>query len=203
MSSANEYLQPYLRAVRRHGVGVRSLLWASSQTQAMRFDAIVRCAQLEGMSLLDAGCGTADLLDYLLARDIRPSHYVGLEAVSDFAAAARKRDFSNAQIVEADFVAQPARMLVGADAVIFCGSLNTLSAEQFYRSLEVAHGAAGQVLIFNFLCSTNRAGADWLTWHDIDDVARFFGGPGRRIEIIDDYLEGDCTMAVWKNQTPL
>src|SRR5205085_11899167 len=80
-----EYLQPYLSAVRRHGRGFGSLLWASPHTQAARFDAFVRLCALEGRSILDAGCGRADLLDFLLARGIRPDHYTGLEAVDTLA----------------------------------------------------------------------------------------------------------------------
>ena len=56
------YLQPYLKAAERHGAGFGSLLWASPETQASRFDAVERLGRLHGKSILDVGCGRADLL---------------------------------------------------------------------------------------------------------------------------------------------
>src|SRR5215213_2125323 len=76
--TAPAYLSPYLKAASRHGAGFSSLLWASPQTQAVRFAALTRIVDLNGKSLLDVGCGRADLLDFLLAQNVRPAHYVGL-----------------------------------------------------------------------------------------------------------------------------
>ena len=67
------YLQPYLKAAERHGAGFGSLLWASPETQAARFGAIERLGRLHGKSVLDVGCGRADLLVYLLSRGVRPA----------------------------------------------------------------------------------------------------------------------------------
>src|SRR3954451_9296777 len=75
------YLAPYVSAAERHAGGFRSLLWASVSTQEKRFDAFTRVCDFAGKSILDVGCGRADLLDYLLGRGIEPDHYVGLEAV--------------------------------------------------------------------------------------------------------------------------
>src|SRR5438045_4009908 len=53
------YLLPYLKAAELHGSGFGSLLWASPETQATRFDAIERLGRLHGKSVLDVGCGRA------------------------------------------------------------------------------------------------------------------------------------------------
>src|SRR5437868_1227064 len=63
--SAPDYLEPYLDAARTHGGGFGSLLWASPQTQAARFQAIHRIIDLSGARVLDAGCGRADLPEFL------------------------------------------------------------------------------------------------------------------------------------------
>lgn len=195
-----DYLQPYVNAVSRHGAGFRSLLWASPKTQAARFDALVRACELDGKSILDVGCGRADLLDYLYASDIRPDHYVGIEAVAALADEAERRMRPRSMIVRADFVSEPARMFVGADVVIFCGSLNTLPPDAFYRTLRTAYEATASELVFNFLCSQQLAGADYLHWYDEDAVVRFVSGfaPGVEVSRVDDYLPGDCTLCVRK-----
>src|SRR3954468_23327877 len=122
------YLLPYLRAADKHGADFPSLLWASPQTQAARFDAIQRLGCPHGKSVLDVGCGRADLLDFLLDRGVRPADYVGIEAVEDLARAAetKHRRMNDVSIIRADFAREPLRLFVAADVVIFSGSLNTI-----------------------------------------------------------------------------
>ena len=193
-----DYLQPYLAAARRHGDGFGSLLWASPQTQAARFDAITRLCDLQGRSILDAGCGRADLLDHLLSRKIIPEHYTGLEAVDELAAAAERKQHPNRLIVRADFVMEPARLLTAADVVIFSGSLNTLESEAFYGALRTAHAAAVEAVVFNFLCSPRLAGAAYLHWRQTDAVRQFAVELDAEIVLLDDYLDGDCTVCLTK-----
>ncbi len=197
-SKAEGYLTPYREAASRHGDRFGSLLWASPRTQAARFDAICRLAGLAGKRVLDAGCGRADLMDFLVARGIEPAEYVGIEAVDELAAAAMRKNLPRAQIVRGDFVSHPQRLKIGADVVVFSGSLNTLEREQFYLSLKQGFEAAGEVMVFNFLAAAHIASAEWLTWHRAEDVLAFARGLSREVRMLDDYLDGDCTIAVWK-----
>src|SRR3954467_6311060 len=71
------YLTPYLRAATFYRDGFGSLLWASPETQAVRFEAIQRLADLGGKSVLDVGCGRADLYDFLHARGVNVADYIG------------------------------------------------------------------------------------------------------------------------------
>lgn len=188
------YLQPYHDAARVYGAGFGALLWASPQTQASRFEAIRRMADMSGRSVLDVGCGRADLLDYLLARGVRPADYIGIEAVNDLAAAAEAKRLPGATIVRADFVAEPIRLFVGADVVVFSGSLNTADDSVFYATLARAWDACAEALVFNFLCSPLLAGRDYLFWRRADDVLRFARGLAIDVKTADDYLPGDMTV---------
>src|SRR5277367_6342008 len=87
------HLVPYLEAAAQHGGGFRSLLWASPKTQRARFAAIARAVNLDGRIILDAGCGRADLLGYLLKQGVNPTEYIGLEAVDELAGAAEERRY--------------------------------------------------------------------------------------------------------------
>src|SRR4051812_21690412 len=111
------YLQPYAQAVRRHGADFRALLWASPATQAARFEALVRMQDPTGLTVLDLGCGKADLLDWLITNNMAPRHYIGIEAVAELAIAAEFRRLDGARIVRADFLREPKRMTVHADVV--------------------------------------------------------------------------------------
>ncbi len=191
-----DYLQPYEQALRRHGAAFPSLLWASRQSQAARFGALTRAIDFSGRKVLDAGCGQADLLDYLVSRQMTPSHYVGLEAMDEHIAAAVRKRHENCLIVKGDFVREPARLMVGAEIIVFCGSLNTMLPAQFHQTLRHAWIAAGKAVVFNFLCSTRLATASWLTWHRKEDVAAFAHSLSAHVVLLAEYLEGDATICL-------
>jgi SAM-dependent methyltransferase len=198
---AAAYLTPYARARGRKMRGARALLWMGRRDQLVRFEAIVRNCQLEGQHVLDVGCGPGDLLGYLRKRAIAPAHYTGLEAQPWLVNAARRRRYERCTIVTGDFVRHPETMSVGADVVIFSGSLNLLSSRQFYRSLREAWAAAGRWLVFNFLCSPGLADAPWLTWHRRASVLAFARELGAEVHLDDGYEPGDCT-AVMRRKGP-
>ena len=192
------YLSPYLSAARQYGAGFGALLWASRKTQRARFEAICRIFPLAGKSIVDAGCGRADLREYLLDRQISPTEYIGLEAVETLAAAAESKAYPNSQIIRGDFVAEPARLFVGADVIVFCGSLNTMPDDIFFETLQRAHDAATEAVIFNFLCSPQLAGKDYLKWRRSEPVLSFARQIADEVRILSDYLPGDCTVALIK-----
>jgi trans-aconitate methyltransferase len=197
-SEAAAYLEPYRRAASRHGERFGSLLWASPKTQAARFDAICRLADMHARRVLDAGCGRADLLDFLLNRGVEPAEYIGIEAVDELVAAAMRKRLPRARIIHADFVREPNSLKVAADVVVFSGSLNTLEPTQFYHCLKQGWQAAGQVLVFNFLAASHIASAQWLTWHGVGDVLAHIRQFSNEVRMLDDYLDGDCTIALWQ-----
>lgn len=195
---AAAYLKPYSRARRRKARGARALLWVGRRDQLVRFEAIVRACPFRGRRVLDVGCGPADLLRYLHRRGVVPAHYVGLEAQPWLVRAARRRRYPNCSIVEGDFVKDPATMAVGADVVIFSGSLNLLSSRQFYRSLREAWAATRRWLVFNFLSSPELADAPFLVWHRRAAVVAFARRLGAIVRVHEAYEAGDCTVVMRK-----
>ena len=190
------YLYPYHEAREQGAKGFDALLWASEEGQRIRFEAIARSFPLAGKRIVDAGCGRADLLRYLLEQGIVPAHYTGLEMIPASRRAARRKKYERCEILAVDFVREPEKLQVGADVVIFSGSLNTLSRPRFYRTLRAAWEAAGQCLVFNFLNSRTWCGEHWLTWHRRRTVIAFCRSLGGDVWFDESYLEGDCTVAV-------
>jgi hypothetical protein len=194
------YLEPYLRAARQFGAGFSALLWASPKTQRARFDAIRRAYDPHGKSVLDAGCGRADYMEFLLSRDVLPADYIGLEAVETLAAAAEAKAFPSTRIIRGDFVRDPAKLFVGADVIVFSGSLNTMDAGTFYDTLRRAHEATAHAVVFNFLSSSALAGRAYLTWHHRERVEAFAQRTAPEVIVLEDYLQGDCTIAMLKRE---
>jgi hypothetical protein len=193
---AATYLTPYRQAHKMRGV--RALLWDGPRDQTVRFEAIVRACPLDGRHVLDVGCGRADLLGFLRARGIFPAHYTGLEAQPWLVRAARRRRYADCSIVEGDFVTHPEKLLVGADVVVFSGSLNLLSSKQFYRSVRRGWEAANRWLVFNFLCTPDLAGARWLVWHRRAAVLALAARLGAVAAMDVGYEAGDCTVVMRK-----
>jgi SAM-dependent methyltransferase len=193
------YLQPYLNATKKYGAGFGSLLWASPKTQAVRFSALLRAVNCTGKVVLDAGCGRADLLEFMLGRAVYPMQYLGLEAVETLAEAAEKKRLPNGRIIRGDFVCDPAQLDVDADVIFFCGSLNTLDERAFYQSITRAFSAAKQAVVFNFLCSAQLAASPHLTWHQPEAVLALAGKLSDNVRFWDNYLPGDGTISIRKD----
>ncbi|HEX6899561.1 MAG TPA: class I SAM-dependent methyltransferase [Thermoanaerobaculia bacterium] len=194
-----EYLRPYYEARQRKVRGVHALLWNSEETQQIRFEAIARNCPLAGLSLLDVGCGRADLLGFLRQRGIVPSRYTGIEAVTSSIRAARRRKYEGLHLIKADFVKQPETLDIGADVVIFSGSLSTLPEDQFYETLERAWASAERALAFNFLCTPRSPGdADWIVLHHPATVAAFARSLAADVRIDNGYMDDDCTIVMRK-----
>ena len=197
ISQQPAYLRPYSRAAHEHGAGFRALLWASRQTQELRFDAMLRLSDPRSLRVLDLGCGCGDLLDFLSSREADPSHYVGIEGVAELAEIAGRR---HANILCADFVAEPWRIREADAEIVYCsGALNTLDDADFHSVVRVAFDAARRGLVFNFLSSPLLAGETYLRWRYRRDVLSFARSMSRTVDVLEDYLEGDCTIAAWKD----
>lgn len=190
-----EYLNPYLKAAKRFGGGFGSLLWASVETQEARFGAFVRAVPMAGASVLDVGCGRADLLDFLRRVGHAPSEYIGIEAVPDLADAAAR---AGVTVLRKDFVADPRCLFTGSDVIVISGAINTAKDVAFYDTLRRAYDAAAKHLVFNFLCSSYLAGADHLYWREPETVMSFCRKFCPNVASWNDYLPGDMTIRLSK-----
>ena len=174
------------------------MLWEDRRAQEVRFEAIRRNCPLDGLHVLDVGCGHGDLLAYLRSHQVFPAKYTGIEAPSAGGRFAGLRHQENARIVAADFVKAPGALAVGADVLVFSGSLNLLATRPFYRTLEAAWAAAGRCLAFNFLDSQALTGERWLKWHRRATVLAFGRRLAKRVIVDHAYEDGDCTVVMYK-----
>ena len=148
---------------------------------------------------MDAGCGRADFMGFLIEQRIDVADYIGLEAVGALADEAEAQDYPACRIIRADFVREPVKMFVGADVIVFSGSLNTIDDGPFYETLRRAFDAAAEAVVFNFLNSAALAGRDYLRWRRLEHVLGFLKRLPCDVTTLYDYLQGDCTVAVIKH----
>lgn len=197
------YLALYHLAASRHGGEFGSLCWTSPHEQTARFEAMVLVYDFAGKCLLDAGCGRADFYDFLIAQDIQPSHYTGIEAIGPLAERARSKSDSRVEIVEADFVRSGFPANVKADVITFSGSLNTLKTRSLAGILHSAMKAAKEAVVFNFLCTQENAIAPWLVRHTKDSIRSLLKDPRREVRFLEGYLDGDVTAVITLSKSAL
>lgn len=151
-SSHNRYLEPYRRSASRLGTAFGVTLWASPESQRLRFDVFTQMSFLAGKRILDAGCSRGDFAAFLIERDIPFKRYIGIDALCEVVAFAAGRGFTNCEFRCGDFVAHPELLgAVKADVICISGTLNTMTDAQVFDLLETAWAAAGETLLFNFL----------------------------------------------------
>lgn len=115
-----ELVDFYTRRIAEHGVSYQAM-WgdAAAWKSSVRFMPLASLPIAEGDTVVDIGCGAADLA--LFAREHLPAvRYVGVEMVPGFAAAARDR---GVEVVEIDAFRDP-DALPPADWYVTVGTLN-------------------------------------------------------------------------------
>src|SRR5438552_3067143 len=118
---AAAFLRTYFGAcLERYGHDPRGVDWQSAAAQRARFAAVLAVGDLDGATVLDAGCGLGDFYGYLRERGIA-ARYTGCDLSTPHPDAARRA------YPEARFVAADVRELLAVerfDYVVGCGLLH-------------------------------------------------------------------------------
>lgn len=154
------YLRPYVEAEKRLGPGFEATLWARPETQEVRFRVFVEQLDLQGKTLLDAGCGPGDFADWLQRHGVGYGRFVGIDGVEPVVAHARARGLPDAEFHAGDLVSSAHLLATGSPEVtLISGTLNTMDLATATRVLENAWAGCSEALAFNFLSDINGPGA--------------------------------------------
>lgn len=123
----------YSDLLNRHGISPRSLDWGSKESQNARFDILTAIARLDGEnpSVLDVGCGLADLWAYFNARGI-PVQYEGWDLTPAMIQAAQSR-FPDLRLFAGNILEQEIGRTFD---YVFASGIFYLRQEDPYRFLE-------------------------------------------------------------------
>ncbi len=150
--TTDAYLDPYRASAQRHGSNFRVTLWASEQSQRVRFDVFMQMCFLSGKRLLDAGCSRGDLAAHLIEQGIDFAHYTGIDALPNVIEHAQSRRLDRCTFLAGDFVHDTSLLQTGDPQIVaVSGSLNTMTDAQVFATLEAAWAATSETLLFNFL----------------------------------------------------
>lgn len=88
-----QFLQQHYRdIVLRYGDAPEGAQWSSKETQNKRFEILLEIAEIRNASILDFGCGTGGLLEYMNATGADSGiRYAGCDIVSEALIVAKKK----------------------------------------------------------------------------------------------------------------
>lgn len=184
--------------IERHGAGTtRALGWRKIEGQWSRFETLSQIGDLSGHSVLDAGCGHADLFPFLTKRFSSLTYY-GCEQIPDLLRVATQRyqGENNVVLLQGDFLdtAMPV-----TDYVLASGSLTYgHSDEKFvYKAIEALFAKCRIALGFNLL-SGGVEPKTLLRAYPADEIVNFCGTLSKTVQLQVGYWPDDFTVFVYK-----
>ena len=185
----------YEHRISRERANFDVLDWASAESQRRRFAVLADNVPLAGKSLLDVGCGLADLAAYLQMREI-PVQYTGVDVLEGMVAACRER-FGDLRFLRADlFGGEP--VALGEFDVIFGSGIFNLdlgnNAEFLARAIPRMTALAREYVVFNCLHARAAPSEDGYFAFDPADVLPLVQRPGCEVRLVADYLPNDFTV---------
>lgn len=114
-----------------------SLGWRDRRSQLLRFDILMEIGDMNGCSVLEAGCGTGDMFDFLMDRYPEMKSYTGVDFIPEMIAAARERIVSPKAVFWP--VSFMSAVMPEADYVLASGSLNYSNNDPGYIYKVIGH----------------------------------------------------------------
>lgn len=163
----------------------------------MRFDKLSQIGNLSGHSVLDAGCGHADLFPFLKKRFSSITYY-GCEQLPDLLqiAVQRYKHENNVVLLQGDFLDKAMPM---TDYVLVSGSLSYGHADEnfIYNAIETLFTKCRIALGFNLL-SGGVESDTLLRAYQPDDILNFCRTLSNEVQLQVGYWPDDFTVFVYK-----
>ncbi len=194
----------YETKLRKHGASsVKSLDWGRKKSQQVRFAVLADFYPVSNKTVLDVGCGFADLYAFLRNRTKVGIRYCGIELSKKIAAVARRK-YPRARIICGDFLAHDfGRQKF--DIVYLSGTLNLVPPDGFdyrRRVIEKMYSLARIGVAFNLTSTyTDRHyKTDHSYYASPEGVLKFCKGLCDRVVLRHDYMPNDFTCYLFKNK---
>jgi SAM-dependent methyltransferase len=195
-----EKIKSYYEKNMDKGLPDHSILgWESKETQALRFDALVTNIDLNGMKILDVGCGTGNLVEHLTNKGIK-TDYTGIDILQSMIDMANRKNlkakFLNLDIFKTNPFGNDAFDLVYSSGIF---NLNLDNNIEFLTKALVAFlGLSRKVVAFNLLNDSSLDKEDKYYYYKPAEIRKLiedrFVEEIKSVTIIEGYLHNDFTV---------
>ena len=179
--------------IKEYGPGSPGALGWQPDGQLIRFEVLAQIGDLAHCSVLDVGCGYADLYPFLKQR-FAGVQYVGIEQMPELLDLARARygDAPEVTLATGDFLRQP---LPRCDYVLASGSLNYRhrNSRFIYEAIAKLYGSCRRGLGFNLL-SWEPVGGGPLAAYNPAVIVAFCQTLAPSAQLVEGYRDGDFTV---------
>jgi|LakMenEpi03Aug12_release.lakeMendotaPanAssembly.Ray.scaffolds.fasta_scaffold216612_3 cyclopropane fatty-acyl-phospholipid synthase-like methyltransferase len=121
----------YVTEYALYGKDSRSLGWSKS-SQLIRFEKLGQLSNIKGRTVLDIGCGFADLYDYLKVSNLHPSRYLGIEPFLPFYEISKKNLESEKEAAVLPCAIEEFSSTVTFDVVVAIGICNLIVRDNYF-----------------------------------------------------------------------
>ena len=176
----------YKKSIEKYGVSARGVHWQSQFTQYLRFEVLNSFIkeEIKNSSIVDAGCGFAEYLNYLKKSGLKPKLYIGIDLEEEMVSLSKNR-FPNTKFLVKDILKGE---LPIADYYVCSGAMNILRKKQMFKFIKNCLKASKKGFVFNFLK------ADTLNNVSCEAIIDFCHTLNADVDIKDYYLENDITI---------
>jgi SAM-dependent methyltransferase len=176
--------------------GTAALGWRDPLSQTVRFEALSTIANLNGRSILDAGCGHGDLYSYLLQfyTDI---DYCGVEQIAELLdeASRRYQNQPDASFIQANFMND---ILPSTDYVMVSGSLNYYNADPEFIFKAIFKLYTHCTLGFGFNLLSHVIPNGLIVAYDADKIMNYCRSLCNNVHLKNDYSDEDFTIFMYR-----
>jgi SAM-dependent methyltransferase len=183
--------------IREYGAGSPGALGWQPDGQQIRFEVLTQIGDLAHCSVLDVGCGYADLYPFL-RQHFAGVQYIGIEQMPELLDLARARypGAPNMTLRTGDFLREPLPL---SDYVLASGSLNYRHRHPrfIYQAIEKLFGSCQRGLGFNLLC-WEPVGGGPLAAYDPATIVTFCKTLASKVVLKEGYRDGDFTVYMYR-----
>ena len=173
-----------------------ALGWLTEHDQQIRFEALAGIADLTGKTILDAGCGYADLFKFITLKS-KLANYYGVEQIPELLDEAKNRygNLGNVALLARNFITAD---LPTVDYVFASGSLNYGSSDAGYifKAINKLFESCTLGLAFNLLKHVPNTGL--LVAYDQKVILDHCRTLSSKVILKDDYDEQDYTIWMYR-----
>lgn len=172
--------------------------WESEKAQQLRFDVLLDKVELEGKRLLDVGCGTGNLLEYINSKGIHVK-YTGVDIMDKMVEKAVSKQL-DAEFMLVDIFKENTFSPDSFDVVYTSGifNLNLGNNKVFLKdALKLFFNLSCGSVVFNLLHIASPDREDKYFYFHPDEVRQIldeFSGLIGKTEFIEAYLKNDFTV---------
>ena len=196
-SNYNKYnkeliINRYSKRFKQFGYNPKTLGWDNKRNQNFRFKNFFENININNPTILDVGCGFADLYQYAIKKKIKIKSYTGIDINKNLISVAKSK-YPNCNFIEGNIITK--KISKNFDLVCLIGfinfKLNKLNNFEFAKKIiKKSFQITNKVLVVDMLSTlidSNYTKENFVNYYNPYDVVRFASKLSPHFKLIHNY----------------